>query len=160
MSGKNHGMRIGMLVLALLLGACLSLTGCGGSTRSAASGAPSAGSPSTLPGIDNSSAACASFEQAYKTFLAADALKGQMVSAWYGLTGALEKNITSNVSTSDEEVYMTSLQEDAYSIYTGVSEGTILTQGTQTSAGSPFDSDLEKVGNACGTTFTPAKIPV
>jgi hypothetical protein len=151
MLSKSLAVRLGPPALALAVGACLALAGCGGggSPSTAAGGRASSGSGSSGTASGGSdSATCAAFAAAYKKFLAGYAPPESQ-------TGTDETPLQALSDAVDKITASGQLQQDLANL--GIDAGLIAsgsTQGGQTTPPSAFDSDLQAVGKDCGTTFT------
>lgn len=156
MSLKNHVLRLTIPVLALAFGACLALSGCGGGSSSpatAASGNASGrggifGAGGSTAGAGGNSA-CAAFATVYKQFLNGYAPKnGTDESPLLALSDAVDNITTADSPSGQLGTDLANLGVDAGLIATGSSEGGVKTPP------SAFDSDLQAVGQDCGTTYT------
>jgi hypothetical protein len=147
---KSLAVRLGMPALALAVGACLALAGCGGggSSSTAAGGSASSSGASGAASGGSDSASCAAFAAAYKKFLAGYAPPESQ-------TGTDETPLQALSDAVDKITASGQLEQDLANL--GIDAGLIAsgsTQGGQTTPPSAFDSDLQAVGKDCGTTFT------
>jgi hypothetical protein len=158
MSWHGNAVRLGVPLCALALAAGLTLAGCssGGGLIPSGSGAGANGGNTAAAGGGGGadSADCSGFETAFKAFENGAIPAGGSGNRWDQLESAIGDLFGGNMPTSQAGLDMYQVELDAMSITDDISQGGAGSQDFAT-----LNSDLEKVGQDCGTTFTQATSP-
>jgi hypothetical protein len=146
MSQNSHVIRRGVLLSTLALGASLALAACGGGGGSPGDTVGSTAANAQVGGSDNSQ--CAAAEKDYTAFLAnKPAPSGE--NNWDVLSSALG-NVVGSSAADLTPLGMTIFQveDDADNISSDISQGGAGAQDYE-----QFDTDLQSLAKACGTTL-------